>query len=138
MAQKRFKAKSKAIAKEAPPPKQSTRLQRGIDWASTWGPLILALAGILAFFIFASKNRWNQSIDARLSSWREAYNLDTQTVERFREIELQFHGSGNPFIGPISHTPNEVKIHHEEMAHLMDSDAGNRFLHDLQKGRWDH
>jgi hypothetical protein len=80
------------------------------------------------FVIGAAKSQWTQSIDDRLAKWQQAYHLSNETVEKFRLIELQFHGSGNPFTSPIHRSPQEVQIHHQQMAEIIGEPQGRLFL----------
>ncbi len=96
----------------------------------------LLLAGFL--FIASAKSQWNRSIDDRLAQWRQAYHLSDAIVSEFRRIELEFHGSGNPFTSPIQRSPQEVQIHHQQMAEIMGEPQGSQFLKDIRKGRWKH
>ncbi len=90
------------------------------------------------FVIGAAKSQWTQSIDDRLAKWQQAYHLSNETVEKFRLIELQFHGSGNPFTSPIHRSPQEVQIHHQQMAEIIGEPQGRLFLNDINRGRWKH
>lgn len=96
------------------------------------------MLGMIALIVFTAKAQWSKSIDDRLSAWRGAYHLSDTSITRFREIELEFHGSGNPFTSPIPHTSAEVNAHHEKMAALMEPDMGKQFLKDMHRGRWRH
>lgn len=88
--------------------------------------------------MLAMKAQWNRSIDDRLNKWRQSYNLSAETVAAFRRIELEFHGSGNPFTSPIPHSKEEEDAHHEQMASMMAPEARERFLRDMRSGKWKH
>ena len=88
--------------------------------------------------MFAMKAQWNRSIDDRLNMWQQSYNLSPETVTQFRRIELEFHGSGNPFTTPIPHSKAEENTHHEQMASMLAPEAAERFLRDMHNGRWKH
>ena len=92
--------------------------------------------GILA--VTAAKSQWNRSIDDRLSKWQQAYKLSDETVEQFRRIEIDFHGTGNPFTSPIRRSAQEVHIHHQQMAEIIGEPQGKLFLKDISSGRWKH
>ena len=63
------------------------------------------------------------------------YHLDDFTLLRFREIEFQFHGNGNPFTTPALHDDRAVEQHHGHLASLMGEEEGRRFLRDRPEGR---
>ncbi|MEN9284828.1 MAG: hypothetical protein RLZZ179_2321 [Verrucomicrobiota bacterium] len=88
--------------------------------------------------IGSAKSQWNHSIDDRLAKWQQAYHLSEETVKQFRLIELEFHGSGNPFTSPIHRSPQEVQIHHQQMAEIIGEPEGKVFLKDINSGRWKH
>ncbi|MGE0414962.1 MAG: hypothetical protein AB7Q64_23360 [Verrucomicrobiales bacterium] len=100
--------------------------------------ITVPLAATIAFVFFLFTSKWNSSITLRLDQWRQAYQLDDATVDRLRVIEVNFHGNGNPFTGPIPHTKEEVAVHLQEMASLMGEPQGDEFLNDMRRGRWRH
>ena len=59
-------------------------------------------------------------------------------VSQLRQIELDFHGSGNPITTPIRHNAIEVKQHHDGMAMLMGKEDGAKFLRDHGAGKLKH
>jgi hypothetical protein len=101
-----------------------------------WIIVPLLLTGVLV--IAAAKSWWERSIDDRLAKWQQAYQLSDKTVEQFRRIEIDFHGSGNPFNSPIRRSPQEVHIHHQQMAEIIGEPKGKLFLKDISSGRWKH
>jgi hypothetical protein len=82
--------------------------------------------------------QWRTSLDQRLASWKTTYGLSDDTIREFRRIELDFHGSGIIFTTPIARSPSEILRHHDQMAAMVDEKLKDRFLHDLNTGRWNH
>jgi hypothetical protein len=119
----------------APPAAVAQRVRDRLIIAA-W--IALPVAGIVAILILAMKAQWNRSIDDRLNKWQQSYSLSAETVAQFRRIELEFHGSGNPFTSPIPHNKEEEKAHHEQMASMMAPEAAERFLKDMNSGKWKH
>jgi hypothetical protein len=129
-----FKKREKSLTSTPPDlPAQTWR-----DRLSLTAWIGLLLFGIVALFVFSAKAQWAKSIEDRLSALQSAYQLPDATISRFREIELEFHGSGNPFTSAIPHTQIEVRIHHEQIAALMEPEMGKKFLLDMHRGRWRH
>lgn len=75
-------------------------------------------------------------LDQTIKRWRTDFHLSPEQAERIRAIERNFHGSGNPFTLP-SHTVEEVRLHHGEIAAAMNPADGERFLN-AQEGRKNH
>jgi hypothetical protein len=82
--------------------------------------------------------QWRSSIDQRLAEWKTAYRFSDDIVRQIRRIELDFHGSGNIFTTPIARTPPESLVHHQQMAQLLDKPMREKFINDLNSGRWNH
>jgi hypothetical protein len=93
--------------------------------------IFLVLLGILWL-------QWRTSLDQRLAAWKSTYGLSEDTVRELRRIELDFHGSGIIFTTPIARSPSEVLTHHDQMAAMVDEKLKDKFLHDLNTGRWNH
>ena len=98
----------------------------------------IPILGMLALGIMLAKAQWHHSIEDRLAAWQNRYSLDSSTVSKFKEMEIQFHGTGNPFTSPIDHNPVEVRIHHEQMASLLEPAQAERFRRDMNSGLWNH
>ena len=125
-------------APEPPPPPTPTRVN---DWKENW--IIFGYIGtpVLMFvllLVFVSKTRWRNGLDDQLARWKVTYHLNDAVVSHLRQIEFDFHGSGNPFTTPIQHSPLEIKEHHDGMATLMKKEDGAKFLRDCASGRWGH
>ena len=133
-----FKAKSprKKLLSATVPQNSYFQKWRGGIIITVW--IVFSLVCVVVLFTLSAEGEWKMSINNRLLAWQNAYQLSDSTIVRFREIELQFHGSGNPFTSPIEHSDAEIKLHHKEMAALMEPKTGERFLNDLSSGRWQH
>jgi hypothetical protein len=132
----RIKPQSRKKSPAPAPPTPGAKRVRDRLIIAAW--LVLPMAGIVAILILAMKAQWNRSIDDRLNKWQQSYDLSAETVTRLRRIELEFHGSGNPFTSPIPHSKAEEDAHHEQIASLMAPEEAERFLRDMHSGRWKH
>ena len=138
MGRRHSRIKPQARKKSSAPAPPVPAAQRVRDRLIIAAWLVLPVAGIIAILILAMKAQWNRSIDDRLSKWQQSYNLSAETVNQFRRIELEFHGSGNPFTSPIPHSKAEENAHHKQMASMMTPEAAARFLKDINSGKWKH
>lgn len=91
---------------------------------------------LLIFFI--SRTKWRNILDDQLARWKVTYHLNDAVVSQLRQIELDFHGSGNPITTPIKRNAIEVKEHHDSMALLMKEEDAAKFLRDYGSGRLGH
>ncbi len=132
----RFKPPGRKKSSAPAPPVTATQRVRDRLTIAAW--LVLPIAGIVTILILAMKAQWNWSIDDRLNKWQQSYDLSAETVAQLRRIELEFHGSGNPFTSPISHSKPEENAHHGQMASMMAPEAAERFLKDMNSGKWKH
>jgi hypothetical protein len=55
----------------------------------------------------------------RLARWKQAKHLSDDQVDRLRQMELGFHGTGNPFSFGRHHTHEESEAHHLQVAALL-------------------
>lgn len=103
---------------------------------ATW--VLVPLLSVPAVLLGMLWIQWRSSIDQRLGKWKTTYGLSDDIVREFRRIELEFHGSGNIFTTPIARTPSENLVHHQQMAQLLDKPIRDKFINDLNTGRWNH
>jgi hypothetical protein len=101
-----------------------------------WAWIVALLAVALTFGIGAMKSETARHLDQTINRWRTDFHLTPEQAERVRSIERNFHGTGNPFTLP-SHTAEEVRAHHREIASVMNPSDGERFLN-AQEGRGNH
>lgn len=78
------------------------------------------------------------ALNRQLMQWRASYHLTDQQAARIREIELKFHGNGNPFTSRESGTPQENDAHHLEVSRVMNPEDGERFVEVMIKQRGRH
>lgn len=81
----------------------------------------------------AGVGQQRKALDKQLAQWKPLYHLTDEQAERIRQIELDFHGNGNPFTSRVSGTPEEDEAHHLEISRVMKPKDAERFLRD--KGR---
>jgi len=74
-----------------------------------------------------STRQQSLDLDLLVDRWRQQYHLTDEQVRQIREIEMNFHGSGNPFTRP-SHTRAEMREHHREISAHMNPEDGARYL----------
>lgn len=129
---------AKKISRSKPKAPSVTRAQPWKDKLSIWAWLVLPLVAVVMLVIGVHKGQWSQSIDNRLAAWKNAYQIDSTTIDRFRQMEMEFHGSGNPFTSPIAHNTEEIRVHHAQMGALIPDGKRTTFLHDMETGRWGH
>jgi hypothetical protein len=85
---------------------------------------------ILAFFspVILKMAGQRGKISQRLESWRTEFGLKEDQVRKLREIELEFHGSGNPFSTLPAHTTAQLSSHDKQVASAMGQEAGKRYI----------
>ena len=103
---------------------------------ATW--VVAPLLSILLLVLGGLWLQWRNSLEQRLAAWKTAYGLSDDEVSQFRRIELEFHGSGNVFTTPIARSSSETIFHHQQMALLLDTPQRQKFINDLNTGRWNH
>ncbi len=99
-----------------------------------WG--FAAVAIFFGWVHYYTTTKTTRQLDQTINRWRTSFHLSPEQAERVRSIERTFHGSGNPFTLP-SHTAGEVRVHHQEVAAVMNPADGERFLK-AQEGRKSH
>jgi alpha-ketoglutarate-dependent taurine dioxygenase len=83
------------------------------------------------------KNYTARHLDQTILHWRTEFRLSPEQAQRVRDIERDFHGTGNPFTLP-ARTPQEVSAHHREIAATMNVEDGERFLLRLEGDKRPH
>lgn len=100
---------------------------------------ILGLMGVLALLgTVAGIGQQREALDKQLARWKAQYHLTDDQAARIRQIELGFHGNGNPFTSRDSGTAEEDAAHHLEIARVMDAEDGERFLRDIMHKKGQH
>lgn len=86
----------------------------------------ICLLGILLFLLYVPFKA-RQALRERLESWRTEYHLSDEQIERIRQIEVEFHGSGSVFGRPIR-SVEEARLHELAISGEMSPEQGSRFL----------
>ncbi len=73
-----------------------------------------------------------------LEKWTASYHLTGEQADRIRQIEVEFHGNGNPFTSRGSATPEENHAHHLEISRAMNPEDGARFMEAMLKNGGRH
>jgi hypothetical protein len=141
MARKPLKSVARFRRPKAPEPPAAPPPTPVNDPKQSWiifGYIGTPVLMVVVLLFFVSRARWRNGLDNQLSRWKISYHLSDSVVSQLRQIELDFHGSGNPITTPIKHTALEIKEHHDGMALLMKKEDGAKFLRDCASGRWGH
>lgn len=128
----RFRKKDKALAVSKPPvPPWKERTVVALCLLGLMGLLaLLATVGGIA--------AQNKALDGQISRWRTLYHLTAEQAARVRQLELEFHGNGNPFTSRESGTPEENDAHHLAISRVMNPSDAERFLLDVQRNKRNH
>ena len=141
MARKPFRSVARFRRPKAPEPPAAPPPTPVNDPKQSWiifGYIGTPVLMIVVLLFFVSRAKWRNGLDNQLSRWKSSYHLSDSVVSQLRQIELDFHGSGNPITTPIKHTALEIKEHHDGMAMLMSKEDGAKFLRDYGSGRLKH
>lgn len=141
MARKPLQSVARFRRPKAPEPPAAPQPAPVKDWKENWiifGYIGTPVLMIVVLLFFVSRARWRNGLDDQLARWKISYHLSDSVVNQLRQIELDFHGSGNPITTPIQHNAIEIKVHHDGMALLMSKEDGAKFLRDYGSGRLQH
>lgn len=141
MARKPLKSVARFRRSKAPEPPAAPPPTPVNDPKQSWiifGYIGTPVLMIVVLLFFVSRARWRNGLDNQLSRWKISYHLSDSVVSQLRQIELDFHGSGNPITTPIKRSALEIKEHHDSMALLMSKADGAKFLRDYGSGRLKH
>ncbi len=97
------------------------------------GGFLGALTVLALLFHITCVQGQKSSIQKTVEKWKTLYHVDETQAARIRQIEFDFHGSGSPFAARPSHNREETGRHHEEIAALMSTENGTRFIRDMEK-----
>lgn len=96
--------------------------------------LILIIVPVFCFglaislYILGCIHQQNRELTRQMERWRKSYHLTESQVARIRELELTFHGNGNPFAFRGEPTQQELEQHHIAISQAMPPADGTRFL----------
>lgn len=100
---------------------------------------VAGLMGVLALIgTVMGIGAQRQALDKQFAKWKTLYHLTDEQAARLRQMELDFHGNGNPFTSRESGTPEENLAHHLKMSRVMSPEAGERFFRDIQHSKGQH
>ncbi len=88
----------------------------------------IVLAAVAMLLIGANRQRQIHSVNKLLAEWKVSYNLTPEQMAEIKRLELEFHGTGNPFTSPVPKDAASVTAHHVEISKLMKPEEGERFL----------
>jgi hypothetical protein len=121
---------------------KSTRQSRSLSKGREKWVVAACVAGFMVFLALfgtvAGMITQRAGLNKQLLQWRAAYHLTDQQAARIREIELKFHGNGNPFTSRDSGTPEENDAHHLEISRVMNPEDGARFVKVMIKNGGQH
>lgn len=124
------KRRSKTAASAAASP-----LRQRLILAACFAGFMVFLA---AFVTVSGMITQRAALNRMLASWTVSYHLTPEQADRIREIELNFHGNGNPFTSRESGTPEENDAHHLEVSRVMSPEDGARFIKAMVKSGGRH
>lgn len=93
---------------------------------------------IVGVMIFGSIQKHSAALDVKLLRWSERYHLDEQQMSAIRNIELRFHGNGNPLSVGSNHSPAEIREHHISISRVMSPADGVKFLEAMERSGGNH
>jgi hypothetical protein len=113
--------------------KSKTRKQKPLEKKELAFPLrdravligfpLAALLVILWAVAAISKRDQKIAIAEQVEKWRVQFHLNESQVSGLREIELEYHGDGNPFGNFHSHSAQEMQNHQEQLRRLLGEDG---------------
>lgn len=123
--------KRKKDQKPEPPPPMPLK-----DKLKMWAWIVgfIAVPGGMSHCMVTQKHRTH--LDKVVAEWKRDYHLTDDQAKRIRTLEQEFHGNGNAF-AQRTHTTQDVRAHHEEIAGTMNPLEAERFLK-AQEGRTHH
>ena len=119
---------------------QSRKNRAAASAASPWRQRITVAACVAGFMVFlalfitvSGMITQRAALHRVLAGWTVSYHLTPEQAARIRQIELKFHGNGNPFTSRESGTPEENDAHHLEISRVMNPEDGARFVEVMVK-----
>lgn len=112
MARKPLKSVARFRRPKAPEPPAAPPPTPVKDWKENWinfGYIGTPVLMIVVLLFFMSKAKWRKGLDDQLLRWKNTYHLSDTVVDQLRQIELDFHGSGNPITTPIKHSASKLR-----------------------------
>lgn len=110
-------------------PAIAPRREKWIVAASFAALMVILALSCIVFGVFSRRAVLNK----QMMKWKAAYHLTDEQAARIHQIEVDFHGNGNPFTSPASGTPEENDAHHLEISREMNPEDGARFIEVMNK-----
>ena len=80
----------------------------------------------------------NAAVNNQVAKWKGQFHLTAEQASRIRELELEFHGNGNPFTSRDEGTEAETDAHHQRISRVMTPEDGQQFLKEVRRGSKHH
>ncbi len=87
-----------------------------------------ALAIPALMFHFACVQGQKSSVSKTVNRWRSTYGISEAQAADIRRVELDYHGSGSPFVLMPRRSTEDNHAHLVKIASHMPPDASSRFL----------
>lgn len=97
---------------------------------------VMIIISILLHMVSTSRQR--HSITRTIDKWKPIYHLNEQQAVTIRRLELEFHGSGSAFSFPPSRSGEEKREHHKRISEEILPEFREKFLSDMERGRYRH
>jgi len=89
--------------------------------------MVLGLLAVMAVpFVISSVNFHRDHFRQKVQRWQIKHDLSEARAREILEIELEFHGSGNPLWFRPKPTDEERRAHNREIARLLGHDDPTR------------
>jgi hypothetical protein len=110
-----------------PPPEPWTRKDKLVVFCA----FAAALVAFLGTPILRSVITHRQIVNRRLGSWETRFELSVAEINRLREIESSFHGSGIQLI-PQTRSHQQIDDHKQELSRAMNPESAMEFINYYQ------
>lgn len=111
------------LKRQQRPPEPWTRKDKLV----VCGAFAAALVALLGGPILKSVITHRQIVNRRLAAWEARFELSAVEINRLREIESSFHGSGFQLV-PQTRSHQQVDAHKQELSHAMRSESALEFI----------
>lgn len=91
---------------------------------------LISFGLVVSLYIWGCIHQHDRELNRQMERWRKSYHLTEPQVTKIRELELIFHGNGNPFAFRGKPTRQELDQHHAAISQVMPPVDGTRFLTD--------
>jgi hypothetical protein len=106
-----------------PPPEAWTRKDKLV----VCGAFAVALFAFLGSPILNSVIINRKIVTRRIATWETRFELSAAEIDRLREIESSFHGSGIQLI-PQTRSHQQVEAHEQELSRAMNPESALEFI----------